>query len=158
MSWQVSCKYIYKNPNILLPIICCNFYDFTFLIFFCHYLSVAQNREKPTVQFATMKFHKKCVYSQTHFLYTRDESLLPDMPPPHPPYTRKSEIFDARQYRRVDKKALKVHVSWININIAYIPPILLEIIHYTTDTALRLVTTLLIGAFYRPVIYQMLDA
>lgn len=34
LNWQVSCKYIYKNPNILLPIICCNFYDFTFLIFF----------------------------------------------------------------------------------------------------------------------------
>lgn len=70
-----------------------------------------QNREKPSVQFATFKFHKKCVYSHTHYLYTRDESLLPDMPPPHPPYTRKSEIFDARQYRRVDKKALKVHTD-----------------------------------------------
>lgn len=70
-----------------------------------------QNREKPSVQFATFKFHKKCVYSHTHYLYTRDESLLPDTPPPHPPYTRKSEIFDARQYRRVDKKALKVHTD-----------------------------------------------
>lgn len=84
------------------------------------------NREKPTVQFATMKFHKKCVYSQTHFLYTRDESLLPDMPPPHPPYTRKSEIFDARQYRRVDKKALKVRKAIIN-------GMLSELVTYLTE-------------------------
>lgn len=92
---------------------------FKFSLCFCY----VQNREKPTIQFATMKFHKKCVYSQTHFLYTRDESLLPDMPPPHPPYTRKSEIFDARQYRRVDKKALKVsrlhlHITYIHIKLS----------------------------------------
>ncbi|XP_061198056.1 uncharacterized protein LOC133206139 isoform X2 [Saccostrea echinata] len=87
---------------------------------------VMKNREVPAIQFATMKFHRKCEFSHTHFVYTRDESLLPDMPPPHPPYTRKSEIFEPRQYRKVDKRALKVPKTFLN-------KLLCELVGHLTD-------------------------
>ncbi|XP_062572358.1 uncharacterized protein LOC134234325 [Saccostrea cucullata] len=90
------------------------------------FTSKSMNREVPAIQFATMKFHRKCEFSHTHFVYTRDESLLPDMPPPHPPYTRKSEIFEPRQYKKVDKRALKVPKTFLN-------KLLCELVGHLTD-------------------------
>ena len=67
-----------------------------------------KDRYNPTIQFATMKFKKRAKYSETYNVWTVDERLLNELPPPHPPYTKKNEIFDPLAYSYIDKVSVKV--------------------------------------------------
>ncbi|KAK3104804.1 hypothetical protein FSP39_010451 [Pinctada imbricata] len=72
------------------------------------------DRKNPKVQFATMKYTRKAKFSETYRLWTTDMHLLTELPPPHPPFTRKIEIFDPAGFKRADKKYYRVPKKVVN--------------------------------------------
>ena len=72
-----------------------------------------QDGRRISLKFATFKFgdFRNLTYSDLHHFYTdEDEKTLEEIPPPHPPYSRKHEFYEPEDYAEVDKHAGNVRM------------------------------------------------